>query len=30
LIDNCIDFKLDSREIENVIRKYIDNNMNIS
>ena len=29
MIDNCIEFKLDSREIENVIRQYIDNNMNL-
>ena len=30
MIDNCIDFKLDSREIENVIRQYIDNNIDLS
>ena len=29
MIENCIDFKLDSREIERVIIEYVDNNMNL-
>ena len=29
LIENCVDFKLDSREIEKIIIKYIDNNMDM-
>ena len=30
MIENCIDFRLDSREIEKKIIEYIDNNMNLS
>lgn len=30
MIDNCVDFKLDSREIEKKIIEYIDNNMDMS
>lgn len=30
MIDNCVDFKLDSREIKKVIIEYIDNNMDMS
>lgn len=30
MIDNCIDFKLDSREIERKIIEYVDNNINLS
>lgn len=30
MIDNCIDFKLDNREIERKIIEYIDNNINLS
>lgn len=29
MIDNCVDFKLDSREIERKIIEYIDNNMDM-
>lgn len=29
MIDNCIDFKLDSREIERKIIEYVDNNMDM-
>lgn len=30
MIENCIDFRLDSREIEKKIIEYIDNNINLS
>lgn len=30
MIDNCVDFKLDNREIERKIIEYIDNNINMS
>lgn len=30
MIDNCVDFKLDNREIEKIIIEYIDNNINLS
>lgn len=30
MIENCIDFKLDDREIEKKIIEYVDNNMNLS
>ena len=29
MIDNCVDFKLDNKEIERVIIEYVDNNMNL-
>jgi hypothetical protein len=30
MIDNCVDFRLDSREIEKKIIEYVDNNMDMS
>ncbi|NMA67682.1 MAG: hypothetical protein GX957_15875 [Clostridiaceae bacterium] len=30
MIENCIDFKLDRREIERIIIEYIDNNIDLS
>lgn len=30
MIDSCVDFKLDSREIEKKIIEYVDDNMNLS
>ena len=29
MIDNCVDFKLDNKEIERVIIEYVDNNMDL-
>ena len=29
MIDNCVDFKLDNKEIERVIIEYVDDNMNL-
>ena len=29
MIDNCVDFKLDNKEIERIIIEYVDNNMDL-